>query len=140
MSEVKNIVKRFLSLTLIFALVAAMLPAVSVPVNAANGEVTGLSNANIGLSYSGDAENAWNASGTTIIGSIIGKAGNLLACESDTHYSSTLTIKNNKSTPATLSFDYVIEQNSGTIRVDGNEVTSGGRFILNQAVLMQQLK
>ena len=42
--------------------------------------------------------------------------------------SSTLTITNKKSTTATLSFDYTIEQNSGTIQVDGTEVSSGASF------------
>ena len=125
MSEVKNIVKRFLSLTLIFALVAAMLPAVSMPVNAAiSGTVTGLSDENIGLSFSGDADNAWSANGTAITGSVVSVGG---TC-GNTHYNSTLTITNKKSTTATLSFKYTIEQNSGTIQVDGNKVTSGGSF------------
>ena len=125
MSEVKNIVKRFLSLTLIFAMVAAMLPAVSMPVNAAtSGTVTGLADGNIGLSFSGDADDAWSANGATITGSATSISG---TC-SDTHYNSTLTITNNKSTTATLSFDYVIEQNSGTIQIDGTPVTSGGSF------------
>ena len=39
---------------------------------------------------------------------------------SDTDYNSTLTITNKKATAATLSFDYAIEQNSGTIQVDGH--------------------
>lgn len=43
-------------------------------------------------------------------------------------YSSTLTITNKKSTTATLSFDYTIEQNSGTIQVDGTVVSSGASF------------
>ena len=127
MSEVKNIVKRFLSLILIFALVAAMLPAVSMPVNAAtSGTVTGLSDENIGLSFIGDAEDAWNASGTKITGSAISEAGGF--CDPDINYQSTLTIKNNNSTTAKLSFNYEIKQNSGTIRVDETAVTSGGSF------------
>ena len=79
---------------------------------------------NIGLSFSGDADNAWSASGTQIIGSATSTSG---TC-SDTHYNSTLTITNNKATKATLSFDYAIEQNEGTIQVDGTEVTAGGKF------------
>lgn len=43
-------------------------------------------------------------------------------------YKSTLTITNKKSTTATLSFDYSIEQNSGKIQVDGTEVSSGASF------------
>ena len=125
MSEVKNIVKRFLSLTLIFALVAAMLPAVSMPVNAAtSGTVTGLADENIGLSFTGDADDAWSANGTSIIGAATSTGG---TC-SDTSYNSTLTITNKKSTTATLSFDYTIEQNGGKIQVDGTEVSSNASF------------
>ena len=125
MSEVKNIVKRFLSLTLIFALVAAMLPAVSMPVNAAtNGPVTGLSDEKkIGLSFSGDADDAWSANGTTITGSIKSSSG----CGT-THYSSTLTITNKRNITATLSFKYEIDQQGGTIKVDGTAVTADGSF------------
>ena len=43
-------------------------------------------------------------------------------------HKSTLTITNKKSTTATLSFDYSIEQNSGKIQVDGTEVSSGASF------------
>ena len=125
MSEVKNIVKRFLSLILIFALVAAMLPAVSMPVNAAtSGTVTGLADENIGLSFTGDADDAWSANGTSIIGAATSVGG---TC-SDKSYKSTLTITNKKSTTATLSFDYTIEQNSGKIQVDGTEVSSNASF------------
>ena len=128
MSEVKNIVKRFLSLILIFVLVAAMLPAVSMPVNAVtSGIVTGLSDESIGLKFSGTADNAWNATGTTITGSATSIGG---TC-SDTSYNSTLTITNNKSTTAMLSFDYAIEQNSGTIQIDGKTVTSNRSFYKN---------
>ena len=91
MSEVKNIVKRFLSLTLIFALVAAMLPAVSMPVNAAtSGTVTGLADENIGLSFSGDVDNAWSATGTQIIGKAQSTSGS--GCGGGSNYRSTLTI------------------------------------------------
>ena len=125
MSEVKNIVKRFLSLILIFALVAAMLPAVSMPVNAAtSGTVTGLADENIGLSFTGDADDAWSANGTSIIGAATSTGG---TC-GDTSYKSTLTITNKKSTTATLSFDYSIEQNNGKIQVDGTEVSLGASF------------
>ena len=113
MSEVKNIVKRFLSLTFIFALVAAMLPAVSMPVNAAtSGDVKGLRDESIGLSFRGTADDAWNATGTTIIGSAQSKEGS--GCGSlDTNYKSDLVITNNKTTAAQLSFKYLITSNGG---------------------------
>ena len=121
----KSTLKRFLSLVLCMCMVMALLPNVTITAFAANsGTVTGLADKNIGLSFSGDANDAWSASGTQIIGSATDTGG---AC-GDTHYSSTLTITNKRSTKATLSFDYVIEQNSGTIQVDGTAVTAGGKF------------
>ncbi len=127
MSEVKNIVKRFLSLTLIFAMVAAMLPAVSMPVNAAtSGTVTGLSDENIGLSFNGTADSAWSASGTQIIGKARSTSGS--GCGSGSDYRSTLTITNNKTTKATLSFDYTVVVSEGTILVNNTTTTIAGSF------------
>ena len=91
---------------------------------ATSGTVTGLADENIGLSFTGDADDAWSANGTSIIGAATSTGG---TC-SDTSYKSTLTITNKKSTTATLSFDYSIEQNSGKIQVDGTEVSSGASF------------
>ena len=122
---IQRISKRFLSLLLVAVMVLALLPVITLPAFAAtSGTVTGLSDTNIGLSFSGDADNAWSATGTTITGSVVSVGG---TC-SDTHYNSTLTIKNNKATKATLSFNYAIEQNSGTITVDGSAVTTDGSF------------
>ena len=122
---IQRISKRFLSLLLVAVMVLALLPVITLPAFAAtSGTVTGLSDTNIGLSVSGDADNAWSATGTTITGSVVSVGG---TC-SDTHYNSTLTIKNNKATKATLSFNYAIEQNSGTITVDGSAVTTDGSF------------
>ena len=122
---VERISKRFLSLTLVAVMLLSLLPAFALPAFAAtSGTLTGLSDANIGLNFSGTADNAWSATGTTITGSVVSTGG---TC-SDTSYNSTLTIKNNKATKATLSFNYAIEQNKGTITVDGNQVASNGNF------------
>ena len=120
----KSTLKRFLSLVLCMCMVMALLPNVTITAFAASsGEVTGLSNENIGLSYSGDKENTWSANGTTITGSIQSSSG----CGT-THYSSTLTITNKRSITAVLSFDYAIDAQGGTIQVDGTAVTAGGTF------------
>ena len=121
----KNTWKRFLSLVLCMCMVMALLPNVTMTAFAAtSGTVTGLADENIGLSFTGDADNAWSANGTSIIGAATSTGG---TC-GDTSYKSTLTITNKKSTTATLSFDYSIEQNSGKIQVDGTEVSSGASF------------
>ena len=120
----KSTLKRFLSLVLCMCMVMALLPNVTMTAFAAtSGTVTGLADENIGLSFTGNAEDAWSANGTSITGAATSTGG----C-SGTNYYSTLTIANKKSTTATLSFDYSIEQNSGTIQVDGKEVSSGASF------------
>ena len=122
---VKRIGRRFVSLLLTFVTILTMLPAMTLPALAAtSGNVTGLTDENIGLSFNGDDEASWSANGTSIIGAVTSTAG---TC-SDTSHNSTLTIKNKKSTTATLSFDYTIEQNSGTIMVAGTSVTTKGSF------------
>lgn len=121
---VKRIGRRFVSLLLTFVTILTMLPAITLPALAAISGTLNLTDKNIGLSYSGEADNAWTVNdGTTIIGSAQSTSG----C-STTHYSSTLTIKNEGSTTARLSFSYVIEQNSGTIQVDRQEKKEGGNF------------
>ena len=122
---IQRISKRFLSLLLVAVMVLALLPVITLPAFAAtSGTVTGLADENIGLSFTGDADDAWSANGTSIIGAATSTGG---TC-GDTPYNSTLTIKNNKATKATLSFNYAIEQNSGTITVDGSAVTTNGSF------------
>ena len=122
----KSTLKRFLSLVLCMCMVMAPLPNVTMTAFAATtyGTVTGLADENIGLSFKGDEEAAWTASGTSITGAATSAGG---TC-GNTDYNSTLTITNKKSTTATLSFDYSIEQNSGKIQVDGREVSSGASF------------
>ncbi len=122
---VKRIGRRFVSLLLTFVTILTMLPAMTLPALAAtSGNVTGFADENIGLSFTGDADDAWSANGTSITGAATSTGG---SCGS-TDYSSTLTITNKKSTTATLSFDYAIKQNSGTIQVDGTAVTKNGKF------------
>lgn len=121
----KSTLKRFLSLVLCMCMVMVLLPNVTMTAFAAtSGTVTGLADKNIGLSFTGDADDAWSANGTSIIGAATSTSG---GC-SDTSYKSTLTITNKKSTTATLSFDYSIEQNGGKIQVDGTEASSGASF------------
>ena len=121
----KQILKRFLSLALSVLMVCSLVPGLAVTAYAAtSGTVTGLADENIGLSFTGSADDAWSANGTSITGAATSTGG---TC-SDTPHDSTLTITNKKSTTATLSFDYTIEQNSGKIQVDGTEVSSGASF------------
>lgn len=59
---IKRITKRFLSLLLVTVMVLALVPVITVPAHAAtSGTVTGLADENIGLSFKGDADDAWSA-------------------------------------------------------------------------------
>lgn len=123
---VKRIGRRFVSLLLTFVTVLTMLPAMTLPALAAErGPVTGLSDTDIVLSYDGSKTDTWAALCTTITGTAQSEKN---TCDKATSNSSTLTITNNKNTPATLSFDYTIVQNSGTIKVNGKSYTKPGTF------------
>lgn len=123
---VKRIGRRFVSLLLTFVTVLTMLPAMTLPALAAEGvSVTGLSDTDIGLSYDGSKTDTWAALCTTITGTAQSEKD---ACDKATSNSSTLTITNKKSTPATLSFDYTITANGGTIQVNGTKRDKPGSF------------
>ncbi len=128
MIELKQVFRRFLSLSLVVMLTLTLLPKIGFTAYAAaSGDLTGLSNSSIGASYTAtdNGSNAsWSANGNEIIGSVIGTSG---MC-SESHYETTLTITNNKSVAAILSFDYTIAQNSGTVQVAGTAVTAGGSY------------
>lgn len=125
MIEIKNVLRRLLSLILVIAMVLPLMPQMSLTAFAATGgDVTGLFDEYIGLSFSGDADDAWSAGGTSINGHVISTSN--VMCT--TNYSSSLEIKNKKATTATLTFDYVIEQNNGTIQIAGREITSNGSY------------
>ena len=123
----KRIGRRWVSLLLTFVTVLTMLPAMTLPALAASGTVTGLTDTNIVLSFDGDKDKAWSASGNQIVGHAKSDSPKWF-WESPTDYTSTLTITNKKNTTATLSFDYSIEQNGGIIQVDGTGVSSGASF------------
>ena len=121
----KSTLKRFLSLVLCMCMVLALLPNVTMTAFAAtSGTVTGLADENIGLSFTGTADNAWTAAGTQIIGKARSKSG---SCSSD-NYRFTLTITNNKTTKATLAFDYTVVVSEGTILVNNTKTTTNGSF------------
>ena len=124
---VKRIGRRFVSLLLTFVTILTLLPAITLPALAVtSGTVTGLANENIGLSFSGAADNAWSAGGMQIIGKVRSTPGS--GCSGNKNYRSTLTITNKKTTTATLSFDYTVVVSEGTILVDNTTTTANGSF------------
>ena len=128
----KNMYRCFLSLVLCMCMVFVLLPNIAMPAYAANsGTVIGLADESIGLSFSGDADNAWSASSTQIIGKARSTSGS--GCGGGSSYRSTLTITNKKTTKATLSFDYTVMVSEGTILVDNTETTANGSFSMELA-------
>ena len=128
----KNMYRRFLSLVLCMCMVFVLLPNIAMPAYAANsGTVIGLADESIGLSFSGDADNAWSASSTQIIGKARSTSGS--GCGGASSHRSTLTITNKKTTKATLSFDYAVVVSDGTILVNNTETTTAGSFSMELA-------
>ena len=128
----KNMYRRFLSLVLCMCMVFVLLPNIAMPAYAANsGTVIGLADESIGLSFSGDADNAWSASSTQIIGKARSTSGS--GCSGGSNYRSTLTITNKKTTKATLSFDYTVVVSEGTILVNNTTTTANGSFSMELA-------
>lgn len=124
---IKRIGRRFVSLLLTFVTILTMLPAMTLPALAAtSGTVTGLTDQSIGLSFDGTADDAWSASSTQIIGKARSTSGS--GCGGGSNYRSTLTITNNKTTKATLSFDYTVVVSDGTILVNNTTITENGSF------------
>ena len=122
-----RITERFVALLLVALTIMAFLPSVTLPSAAAtSGTVAGLSDENIGLSFTGSADNAWSATATGVIGKVRSTPGG--TCDPDTKYRSTLTITNKKATKATLSFDYTVVVSGGTILVNNTTVTANTSF------------
>lgn len=125
----KQVLKRFVTLALIVALVAAIFPAVMPTASAVETPLESATEGFLGLAVSYDG-GSWKANthqgytGGTMTVAAEGCGGTTLY----TPVPSTLTLKNDTSQPATLAFDYIVELNSGTITIDGANVTGNGSF------------
>ena len=125
MKNMKFSMKRLAALALALVMVFGLLPVVNNTVNAV--DVSGLTDGSIGLSYTNLYQpnvnvSSWSASGNTINGVLQGvkKAAIYMKAES------TLTIQNNKSSVANLSFDYTVTTlNGSTVTIDGTLATGG---------------
>ena len=124
----KRIGRRLVSLLLTVVTVLTLLPAMTLPARAAtSGTLSDLDDKNIGLSFTGGVDNAWKAGGKQIEGHARSSPPEWF-WQSQTDYTSTLTITNKKNTKATLSFDYNVVLQGGTITVDGTVKKEGGTF------------
>ena len=125
-----RVMKRFGVLLLAIVLTISTVPASPLPFGttaafaATSGEVAGLMDKNIQLSYSGDGDDAWSASGSGVVGKVEATKG---TC-STTDYNSTLTITNKRDIAAKLSFTYTVSLGGGTVAIDGASVSTDGSF------------
>ena len=117
--------KRLAALVLAVVMVIGLLPVMDNAVNAV--DVTGLTDGSIGVSYVNAGQpnvntSSWTASGNAITGNLQGIKRSAIYMAA----TSTLTLTNNKSGAANLSFDYsVTTTNGGTVTIDGETVTGG---------------
>ena len=131
MNEAKQVVRRFLALFLVLAMILPLLPQLSIKVQAAvSGELSGLSNEDIRASYSGSDDGSYTSwavtGGNGITGTAKSKDGG--GCGSDAKCNTTLTLTNNKDTAAILSFDYKLTLSSGTVQVAGVTAAADGSY------------
>lgn len=127
----KQVLKRFMTLVLIAALVAAISPAILPTVSAAEVELEPATEGTLGLAISYDG-GSWQANQYGYIGGTMTVAAE--GCGGATVYQpipSKLILKNDTSQPANLSFDYLVELNSGTITINGNNVTENGSYAIS---------
>ena len=88
-------------------------------------DVSGLSDATIGVSYDSGTGKSVSATGTTLT---ITSTGSKDSCDNGQATTTTVTIKNLKSSLATLSFDYALTLNEGSVTIDGGNKTANGSF------------
>ena len=122
----KRIGRRLVSLLLTVVTILTMLPAMTLPALAAtSGTMTDLDDKSLGLSFAGDEDGARRVKGSQIVGQVW-VIWDVLHYKCD----STLTITNNKSTKATLSFAYQIELNRrySSCTIGGTKKTGSGTF------------
>ena len=117
--------KRIAALVVALVMVIGLLPVMNNAVDAV--DVTGLTDGTIGLSYNftgshNENTSGWTANGNAITGTLQGVKKAAIYMNATT----TLTITNNKSAEANLSFDYsVTTTNGGSATIDDVSVTSG---------------
>ena len=127
----KQVLKRFVTLALILALVAAISPAILPTASAAEVVLESASEGITGLTVSYDG-GSWQANTYGYIGGTMTVAAE--GCGGATVYQpipSKLTLKNDTSQPANLSFDYLVELNAGTITINGNNITGDGSYAIS---------
>ena len=119
----KQVLKRFVTLALILAMVAAICPAILLNASAAEVSLETASEGILGLAVSYDGgqwkQNEYGYYGGSATVATPACNGSVEDQYQYTPIPSTLTLKNDTSQPATLSFDYMVELNAGSITING---------------------
>ena len=118
---IREVIKRFLTLTLCVLMLCAVIPINAVKAYAATSLAVPV--ADLGVAFDGAESGIWSVQGNEITGTVEATTG----C-STSAATTTLTLTNQKNTAATLAFDYEISIVGGTITVDGNSVTANASF------------
>lgn len=129
----KQVLKRFMTLALVAAMIAAVCPAIMPTASAAETVLETAAEGYLGLlvSYDGGIwqENEYNGyTGGVSTAAVAGCSGSSFAPASGK-----LTLKNDTTQPATLSFDYRVQLNNGTITINGTNILSNGSFSVSMS-------
>ena len=120
---IREVIKRFLTLTLCVLMLCAVMPINAVKAYAATSVAVPV--ADLGATYESSNSDSveWSVKGNEITGTVKATTG----C-STSATTTTLTLTNQKNTAATLAFDYELSIVGGTIMVDGSSVTASASF------------
>ena len=122
--RLKGVSKRFLSLFLTAVLVFTLIPMAAIP-EMAYATISGnLESLGIGLSETGSGTWETSAANALITGKVTGTS--MLGCNESSN--GTLTITNNKTNDAVLSFSYSPTVNGGSVSIDGADVKAAGTY------------
>ena len=123
----KILSKRHLLMIAAAVLIAVLLPVMSFILQAGAVTIEFAGVADLEASYTAVTDCSCTATGTNGL-TVTAKTTAATGCGSDTVRTITVTLKNTKSSKASLSFDYAVTLNSGTITIDGTTRSSGGSF------------
>ena len=128
MQYVKSVTKRLISMVISFAIILVTVPWLPITSYAATSGTL--------VEMPDGLEATWSVTNETYAGVVQNTTAGTVTVNAkteggecgDTVHTTTVTIKNNKSLAATLSFDYTLTLSSGTITVNGTSVTAAGSF------------
>lgn len=126
MRYVKSASKRLISLVISFAIIIVTVPCLPITSFAATSGTLVEMPDGLEITWSVTDETYAGVVQNTTAGTVTVNAKKSEGCNPE--HTATVTIKNNKSLAATLSFDYTLTLSSGTITIDGTSVTAAGSF------------